>query len=542
MRDSYKSVTEEGRFGYKSSPNWEKQSASSFPLRVFTAAIAVILLLLVVAGVNVWTGQRRMEKLITDQLTNQQLAGRIDANLSEFRRTVMIAVALVAASALILLSVWPWIFLRAGRSIIERRQARDNISEINRQLQHSIERTNLLAKKATAANQAKSDFLANMSHEIRTPMNAIVGFAEVLGDGPLTPEQKDHIDIIKDSARSLLKTSNDILDISKIEAGRLDVEIGECRLDRLLNSIESMMRPQAEEKNLEFQVAANSTLPPVVRTDTLRLRQCLVNLIHNAIKFTDHGHVCINANLQQGNGNTHIRFDIEDTGIGIAAEDQHAIFESFVQVKKHPRSFAGTGLGLTITKHLAGLLGGSLSLTSEPGRGSVFSLVIPAGVGIDAIRPAESPTPQRQESLEEIDLGDVRFEGRVLVAEDAMTDQMLIKLLLEKMGFHVTVVKDGREAVSKAQSEKFDLIFMDVHMPNMDGCEAARTLRKKGIATPIIALTANAMKGDDRKCLAAGCNDYLPKPIGRKWLLCVLQKYLDPVNIAVASPGSSTPE
>jgi len=248
--------------------------------------------------------------------------------------------------------------------------------------------------------------------------------------------------------------------------------------------------------------------------------------------------VCINANLQQDNRKAHIRFDIEDTGIGIAAEEQHAIFESFVQREKQPGNFGGTGLGLTITKHLAGLLGGSLSLTSEPGRGSVFSLVIPAGVDVDAIRAAESPAPRRQESLEEIDLDGVKFEGRVLIAEDAMTDQMLIKLLLEKMGFDVTVVKDGREAVSKAQSGKFDLIFMDIHMPNMNGCEATRTLRKRGVETPIVALTANAMKGDDRECLAAGCNDYLPKPIDRKWLLCVLQKYLDPVNIAVASPDA----
>ena len=542
MRDNYKSGGKEDRLARKSSRNWEKQSVSAFPLRAFAAAIAVTVLLLAIAGVNIWTAHRKMGKLITDQPATQRLVDRVDASLSESRRTIMIAVALVAASALILLSIWPWILLRAGRSIIERRQAQENIGEINRQLQRSIERTNLLVKKVTTANQAKSDFLANMSHEIRTPMNAIVGFAEVLDDGPLTPEQKDHIDIIKDAARSLLKTVNDILDISKIEAGRLDVEIGQCRLDRLLNSIESMMRPQAEEKSLEFLVAANGALPPVIRTDALRLRQCLVNLVHNAIKFTDHGHVCINANLQQDNRKAHIRFDIEDTGIGIAAEDRQTIFESFVQAKNHPGSFAGTGLGLTITKHLAGLLGGSLSLTSELGRGSVFSLVIPAGVDIDATRPAESPAPQPKESLEEIGLGGVTFEGRVLVAEDTQTDQMLIKLLLEKMGFDVTVVRDGREAVGKAHNGQFDLIFMDVHMPNMDGCEAARALRKKNVATPIIALTADAMKGDDRKCLAAGCNDYLPKPIERKWLLCILQKYLDPVNIAVASTGSTTPQ
>ncbi|MBN2271211.1 MAG: response regulator [Sedimentisphaerales bacterium] len=535
MRDSYGSEAEEDRLAYKSSANWEKQSTSGVPLHVFSVAVAVTLLLLAMAGMSTWTIHQRMEKLITDQVTTEQLAGRIDANLREFRRGIMIAGVLVAASALILLSVWPWIFLRAKRSIIERRQARENIGEMNRELQHSIDRANLLARNATATNQARSDFLASMSHEIRTPMNAIVGFAEVLKDGPLTGEQKAHIDIIKDSAHSLLKTLSNILDISKIEAGRLDVEIGQCRVDRLLNSIESMMRPQAEEKDLEFHVAANGAMPPVIRTDALRLRQCLVNLVHNAIKFTEHGYVCINANLQKDNRKAYIRFDIEDTGIGITPEDRHAIFESFVQSKKHVGSFPRTGLGLTITRHLAELLGGSLSLTSEPGRGSVFSLVIPAGVDIDAMRSGKSPAPCRPESSEEIDLDGVQFEGRVLVAEDAITNQMLIKLLLEKMGFDVTVVKDGREAVNKAESGEFDLIFMDIHMPNMDGCEATRILRKKGITAPIVALTADAMKGDDRKCLAAGCNDYLPKPIDRKWLLCILQKYLDPVNIAIAS-------
>jgi len=466
--------------------------------------------------------------------TAEVVSSHIEANLTAFQSTILKVALLIILGVLILLSVWTCVLLQARSHIVARRQAEDSIEDINKQLGHSIEQTNILARKATAASHAKSDFLANMSHEIRTPMNAILGFSEVLADGHLTTEQKDHVAIIKDSARSLLATVNDILDISKIEAGKLDVEIDQCRLDRLLNSIESMMRPQAEEKSLEFQVITSNELPGLIKTDAIRLRQCLINLVNNAIKFTDHGHVYINANLQEDNGKVHVRFDIEDTGVGIAPDDQQAVFESFVQAGKGTNNFGGTGLGLTITRDLTRLLGGSLNLTSKIGEGSVFSLVIPAGDDVTLECILESPKANDIEVFEQIDLSDVRFSGRVLVAEDTLTNQMLIKLLLQKIGFDVTVVKDGSEAVEKAAREQFDLIFMDIHMPKMNGYEATRALRKKGIATPIVALTANAMKGDDRKCLAAGCNDYLPKPIDRKWLLCVVQKYLDPVSIATA--------
>jgi len=645
MNESGKPGIKDSQYSDRSFPSRPAQSPPAFPLRGLTVAIAVTLLLLVSVGVKVWTGYRKMEKLMTTELKTQRLideivylnevltmsarmgaatgqsqweerylgcepkldatikeviklvpeadspervdaanirlvelekkafglirngqrneavavlcsqeyesnkqiyadhirrtaevaVSHIEADLRAFHATILKAAIFITLGVLILLIVWPCVLLQARRHIVARRQAEDSIREINKQLEHSIERMNWLAGKATAASHAKSDFLANMSHEIRTPMNAIVGFAEVLADGPLTREQKDHVKIIKDSARSLLATVNDVLDISKIEAGKLDVEIGQCRLDRLLNSVESMMRPQAEEKGLEFQVATSSSLPGLIKTDSIRLRQCLVNLVNNAIKFTERGHVYINANIQEDNGKAHIRFDIEDTGVGIAADDHQAIFESFVQAGAGANSFGGTGLGLTITRDLTKLLGGNLNLTSEIGQGSVFSLVIPAGDDVTLERVLETPKAADIEPFEQIDLNDVRFSGRVLVAEDTLTNQMLIKLLLQRIGFDVTVVKDGGEAVKKAEKEEFDLIFMDIHMPNMNGYEATRTLRKRGIATPIVALTANAMKGDDRKCLAAGCSDYLPKPIDRKWLLCVVQKYLDPVNITVAS-------
>jgi len=457
----------------------------------------------------------------------------------------MIAINAVLSICLVVLMlavVWPYALLKAGKCIAEHRAAEERITEINRQLQHSIERANHLAKKAAAADRAKSDFLASMSHEIRTPMNAIIGFAEVLGDADLTPEQKDNVDIIRDSAQSLLAIVNDILDLSKIEAGRLNVEIAECSLGRLLNSVESVMRPQAEQKGLEFRVCASGAVPGRIWTDPVRLRQCLINLTNNATKFTHRGGVCVSANLQEEDGKAFVRFDVEDTGIGIPPDEQDAVFGPFVRGKAGKGdSSGGAGLGLTITRHLAELLGGKLSLRSRAGEGSVFSLVVPVGVDLSPEGIAEAPGAQSGPDWgrnEPEDVEDVRFCGKVLVAEDAPTHQLLAKLLLEKMGLEVTTVKNGVEAVDKALNEQFDIIFMDLHMPNMDGCEATRALRNKGIETPIVALTADAMKGHDRKCIAAGCTDYITKPIDRKRLTRVVQKYLGSAVAAVARASS----
>lgn len=526
-----------------------------------TVAVVITMIVLTFAGLALWN-QHREAELFAKDLICAEYAGsnaedtqnQIEARFEEFHRNAAKTVLLVISGFLVMLVAWPCLLIKARKRAAARKETHNNITRINRQLADTIERTNRMVQKATDANKAKSDFLANMSHEIRTPMNAIVGFAEVLADGKLNAEQAGHVAVIKDSARSLLETVNDILDISKIEAGKLDVQIGPCRLDQLLNQIESMMRPQAEANGLEFEVLKNASLPLRIETDALRLRQCLVNLVGNAIKFTRKGHVYINANLQQDNAKAFIRFDVEDTGVGISRKDRAAVFESFVQARGTEREFGGTGLGLTITKELARLLGGKLTLTSELQKGSVFSLLIPAGddVTLETVltpRKADTfdidehidPADTKLDVVEKVDAGAVEFRGKVLVTEDTPSSQMLIKLLLEKMGFDVTIAKDGLQAVEKTEKHRYDLIFMDIHMPNMNGYDATRTLRSNGIATPIIALTANAMKGDDRKCLAAGCDDYLTKPIDRKRLLCVLQKYLDPVTIAITPNNAQAP-
>jgi signal transduction histidine kinase/CBS domain-containing protein/DNA-binding NarL/FixJ family response regulator len=420
--------------------------------------------------------------------------------------------------------------------ITARKRTEQELEQANRQLEASVEQANQLAQQATVANTAKSEFLANMSHEIRTPMNAIIGFSEVLAEERLTAEQKHHLDIIRGSAENLLQLINDILDFSKIEAGKLNIEIADCSLEELLAVVESLMRPGAAEKGLAFEVLQCTQLPAQIHTDPLRLRQCLTNLINNAVKFTEKGHVHVNVSLQQAGDKPYIRFDVEDTGIGIPAEKQEKMFELFIQADGGTtRKYGGTGLGLTITKRLAQLLGGELSVTSKVGKGSVFSITIPVGVDVKS-QPLFNKYDlvcnlnQQQQHVSQ----QAKFSGRVLVAEDSVTNQMLIKLLLEKMGLQVTTAENGKEAVRKALSQSFDLIFMDIQMPDMNGYDATRALRKKAVTIPIVALTAHAMMGDDKKCISAGCNDYLAKPISSKKLFETVRRYLPSQSTALS--------
>ncbi|MHC4585241.1 MAG: CHASE4 domain-containing protein [Planctomycetota bacterium] len=421
----------------------------------------------------------------------------------------------------------PWLEISAEPTYIDgNRHVVLAIQDITKR-KHTEQALKEMMSQASMANTAKSQFLATMSHEIRTPMNAIIGFSNLLAESELTDEQKEHLNLVRESSHNLLRLIDDILDLSKIEAKKVDIDIAECSLGQLLNSVESLMMSKAKIEGLDFKIIEESGLPAQIRTDVTRVRQCLVNLAGNAIKFTREGHIYLRVSLQEIENTPFIRFDVEDTGIGIPKDKQDEIFETFVQADNSTsREFGGTGLGLTISKHLAELLGGQLTMSSEVGKGSVFSLTLPAGVDV-----TKQPSLDRQNITSHIvagtdDTNQAKFSGHILVAEDARTNQVLIKSLLKRLGMQVTIAEDGNEVLQKALSKQFDLIFMDIEMPNMSGYEAAKAIRKEGLKTPIIALTAYAMKGDDEKCFAAGCDDYISKPIEHEELLQILSKYL----------------
>ncbi len=402
------------------------------------------------------------------------------------------------------------------------------------QLEHA---SNLeaLMEAAEESNRSKSEFLANMSHEIRTPMTAIQGYADLLMEPDTTESDRlEYVQTIRRNGEHLLRLINDILDLSKIEAGKMTVEHISCSPASVLVDVASLMRVRALDKALQFDVVYETDVPTTIQSDPTRLRQIVVNLVGNAIKFTERGGVRIAVRCERSDSaDPRLRIEIADTGIGMTEEQIGVLFTAFSQADTSTtRRFGGTGLGLAICRKLAGLLGGEVTVQSTPGQGTSFFLDIATGP-LDGVQMLTGYS-EAGFQVEASPASDARHvDARVLLAEDGRDNQILITTHLRKAGAHVTMCENGRLAVqaallANAGGTPYDVILMDMQMPELDGYGATRMLRTQGYKGPIIALTAHAMAGDREKCLAAGCDDYLTKPIDRATLVEAILRWHTP--------------
>lgn len=426
-----------------------------------------------------------------------------------------------------------WIWLRATGSLISRTHEgkplmmygantditadkirEEELEEANRRLKEAIH-------YADSANHAKSEFLANMSHEIRTPLNAIIGMTELLRLNPSGLEANDYVETIHESGNALLSLLNDILDLSKIEAGKLKMEVIPFRILDCIDSSISIVSVSAVRKGLVLKSTPDPSIPDTIIGDELRLRQVLVNLLSNAIKFTESGSVEVGVILESPGK---LKFTVADTGIGIAQTKIPHLFENFSQLDASTtRRYGGTGLGLAICKRLVSAMGGDIGVRSHFGQGSCFEFVIPFQ---SAVSPSSTSS---QDGADRVGFSEIaeKYPLSILVAEDNAVNQKLVALMLNKMGYSPSLVSNGAEAVEAVEAQSFDLVFMDIQMPVMDGFEASREICRRlnrGQCPEMVALTANAMAGDLEACEAAGMSEMLTKPVRLRELAMAVQR------------------